>query len=111
MQIIPSTGASLAAQMGWPPNYTDETLFQPNVSVTLGARYLANNLELQEGDLYAALAAYNGGPGNASAWRALAPDDPDLFLEAVRFAETREYIRSIYEIYKIYLGIYSPVQE
>ena len=46
-------------------------------------------------------------------WRiedpALAPDDPDLFLEVVRYAETRNYIRGIYEIYNIYLGIYSPV--
>lgn len=109
MQIIPSTGASVAAQMGWPVPYSDEMLYQPNVSIELGAHYLAANRSLFDGNMYAALAAYNGGPGNASAWLALAPDDPDLFIEVVRFRETREYIRSIYEIYNIYLGIYSPV--
>jgi len=62
------------------------------------------------GNIYAALAAYNGGPGNAIAWNGLANDDPDLFLEVVRFQETRDYIRLIYEIYGAYRTIYSPVQ-
>jgi hypothetical protein len=31
-------------------------------------------------------------------------------VEVVRFAETRDYIRSIYEIYSIYKGLYSPIQ-
>ena len=109
MQIIPSTGASVAAQMGWPVPYDDDMLYQPNVSVELGAHYLASNRDLFDGNMYAALAAYNGGPGNSSVWLSLAPDDPDLFLEVVRYAETRNYIRGIYEIYNIYLGIYSPV--
>ena len=110
MQIIPSTGASVAAELGWPPNYHEDMLYQPNVSVALGARYLANNRDLLEGDLYAALAAYNGGPGNAIAWLALAPEDPDLFLEVIRYSETRDYIRGIYELYNIDTGTYSPVQ-
>jgi hypothetical protein len=33
---------------------------------------------------------------------ALSGDDPDLFLESVRFEETRNYIRNIYEIYTVY---------
>jgi soluble lytic murein transglycosylase len=109
MQIVPSTGASVAAQMGWPLNFAEDMLYQPNVSIELGAHYLATNRKLLDGDLYAALAAYNGGPGNASAWRALSGDDPDLFLEVIRYSETRDYIRGIYEIYNTYLNIYSPV--
>lgn len=108
MQIIPGTGAGIAAQMGWPNPYEEDMLYQPNVSIEFGARYLASNRDLFDGDLYAALAAYNGGPGNAGAWLALAPGDPDLFLEVIRYAETRDYIRGIYEIYHIYTGIYSP---
>jgi soluble lytic murein transglycosylase len=37
-----------------------------------------------DGDLYAALAAYNAGPGNAAIWHELAPDDPDLVLDVIR---------------------------
>ena len=109
MQIVPSTGASVAGQMAWPPFFEDYMLYQPNVSIRLGAHYLASNRDLLGGDMYAALAAYNGGPGNALAWQAIAGDDPDLFLEVVRFAETRDYIRGVYEIYNIYRTLYSPI--
>lgn len=109
MQIIPSTGGSLANQMGWPLNYHDEDLYRPIVSIRMGAYYLASNRGLLDGDLYAALAAYNAGPGNAAAWKDLAGDDPDLLLEVVRFQETRDYIRFIYEIYTIYKTLYSPL--
>ena len=109
MQIIPSTGASIANAMGWPVPYDAEDLYRPNVSVRLGAHYLASNQKLLDGDIYAALAAYNAGPGNAAAWKELGGDDPDLFLEVVRFQETRDYIRFIYEIYTIYRTLYSPV--
>ncbi len=107
MQIIPPTGASIAEDMGWPPNYTDEDLYRPLVSLTFGTAYLNKQRNSFDGDLYAALAAYNGGPLNALEWKNLAPDDPDLFLELVRFSETRNYIRSIYEIFTIYRYIYN----
>jgi soluble lytic murein transglycosylase len=80
------------------------------VSIILGADYLETNLNGLNGDVFAALAAYNAGPGNAAIWQQLANGDPDLFVEVVRFAETRDYIRSIYEIFSIYKGLYSPIQ-
>ncbi len=107
MQIIPATGHEIAGNLGWPPNYTDQDLYRPVVSVRLGSEYLAKWRDFLDGDVYAALAAYNGGPGNAIAWREIAGDDPDLFVEIVRFEETRRYIRSIYEIYNLYRRVYS----
>jgi len=109
MQIIPSTGASIARAINWPIGFKDEDLYRPIVSVRLGTQYLASNRDSLDGDLYAALAAYNAGPGNAAAWKNLAGDDPDLYLEIVRFQETRDYIRYIFEIYNIYRKLYSPV--
>jgi len=108
MQIIPSTGASIARAVGWPLPFELEDLYRPNVSIRLGTDYLASNRDQFDGNLYAALAAYNAGPGNAAAWHELAPNDPDLFLEVVRFQETRDYIRYIYEIYTVYRTLYSP---
>lgn len=110
MQIIPTTGAQIASELGEPSNYTDDDLYRPSVSVQFGVHYLANNLRLFNGDLYAALAAYNGGPGNSLEWKNLAGDDPDLFLESVRFEETRNYIRNIYEIYIVYRRLYSAAE-
>lgn len=109
MQIIPSTGASVAKSIGWPVAFDPDDLYRPHVSVRLGARYLATNQKILDGDTYAALAAYNAGPGNASVWKDLAGDDPDLLLETVRFQETRDYIRFIYEIFEIYRSLYSPL--
>lgn len=110
MQIMPETGADAAARMGWPLSFEPDMLYRPNVSVKLGTYYLASNRIYLNGDLYGALAAYNAGPGNALAWQGLSQDDPDLFLEIVRPAETRNYIRRIYEDYNIYRTLYSPVE-
>lgn len=107
MQIVPSTGREIAAELNWPPNYTDDDLYRPLVSITLGSHYLANWRDRLDGDLYAALAAYNAGPGNASAWHKLAQNDPDLFLEVIRYEETRNYIRGVYEFFNLYRRIYS----
>ncbi|MBI5963025.1 MAG: transglycosylase SLT domain-containing protein, partial [Chloroflexi bacterium] len=111
MQIIPPTGAEITSRLGWPLNYTDKDLYRPNVSVRFGTHYLARNRDLLNGDIYAALAAYNGGPGNAQQWKSLSGDDPDLFLESVRFEETRNYIRNIYEIYVIYRRLYGAATQ
>lgn len=106
MQIMPATGADLAKKLGWPPDYSDADLYRPLVSIRLGTEYLAKQREKFNGDFYAALAAYNAGPGNAEQWKAMAPDDPDLFLEMIRYVETRKYIRGIYEVFNIYRLLY-----
>jgi soluble lytic murein transglycosylase len=110
MQVIPTTGQSIVDNYGWPPDYTADDLYRPLVSVRLGARYLRSNLDYFDGDLYAALAAYNAGPGNAEAWHGLSVGDPDLFAEIIRFAESRDYIRSIYENYVVYRSLYGAAR-
>jgi len=52
------------------------------------------------------LAAYNAGPGNAQQWAALVENDPDLYMELIRFKETRTYITQIYEFYGIYRRLF-----
>ncbi len=106
MQIVPATGQDLVNQYNWPPNYTADDLLNPAVNLRLGARYLSNQRDFF-GDIYVALAAYNGGPGNANIWRELSGNDPDLFLEVIRFDETRTYIRQIAEFMNLYRQFYS----
>ena len=110
MQIIPSTGAERADKEGWPPDYSDEDLYRPIVSVKLGSAYLNFLLDYFEGDIYAALAGYNAGPGNASIWLEESSGDPDLFLEIIRFSETKTYLKNISEIFAIYRRIYTRSQ-
>ncbi|HAY85320.1 MAG TPA: hypothetical protein DCY42_10490 [Chloroflexi bacterium] len=106
MQIIPSTGEEIARLMAWPPNYTEDDLYRPFVNIRLGANYLERQLNAFGGDLYQALAAYNGGAGNTLKWIPLSNNDPDLFVEVIRFSETRNYIRYIYELFDIYRNLY-----
>ncbi|HSB03086.1 MAG TPA: tetratricopeptide repeat protein [Anaerolineales bacterium] len=108
MQIVPATGEEIAAKLSWPPAYDSKDLFRPIVSVQFGSYYLGDKRDLFGGNLYAGLAAYNGGQGNALEWQNLAGNDLDLFLEVVRFQETRNYIRGIYEIYSTYRDLYGP---
>ena len=106
MQIIPATGDQIYKNIGWPQDYTTDDLYRPIVNIRYGTDYLDTQRNIFSGDLYTALAAYNGGPGNASEWKREAPNDSDLFLEIIRFSETRDYIKRIYEIYTIYNRLY-----
>jgi len=109
MQVIPPTGQEIAQKIGWPPGYQAEDLYRPLVSVRFGTNYLAEQRDRFDGDLYAALSAYNAGPGNTIAWKELAPNDPDLFLEILRLDQPQTYIRSIYEFYALYQLFYADL--
>ncbi len=93
-QVIPSTGRDIARELGQ-DDFSSEQLFRPAVSILFGAHYLANQLSTFDGNLYYALAAYNGGPGNALRWQAAAGDDVDLFLEEMDLAEPSLYVRRV----------------
>lgn len=110
MQIMPATARDIATNLGWPPVYLDKDVYRPYINLRLGSHYLRQQIDFQEGDLYAALAGYNSGPGNAQIWRELSNGDEDLFLEVVRYQETRLYIRSIVELYNIYRMYYCRAQ-
>jgi soluble lytic murein transglycosylase len=106
MQLMPATAQELVDQSGWPSNYSAQDLYRPVVNLKLGIDYLAHQRQYFDGDLYVMLAGYNGGPGNAAAWKELSGNDPDLFLETVRIQETRDYIMHIVEVFSIYERLY-----
>jgi soluble lytic murein transglycosylase len=107
MQVIPTTGAAIAIELGWPSGYSEADLHRPIVSVRFGTHYLEQQRDSFDGDLMAALAAYNGGPGNAAIWLERAGGDLDLFYEVIGYEETRTYLRTIYEVFNIYRDLYA----
>ncbi|MBE0696099.1 MAG: transglycosylase SLT domain-containing protein, partial [Anaerolineaceae bacterium] len=106
MQIMPATGKEIASNISWPEDYVDEDLYRPEISIIFGSQYLARQRDYFDNSIFAALAAYNGGPGNTIIWNQLAGGDPDLLLEVIRADETRKYITQIYEFFNIYRLIY-----
>ncbi len=105
MQVIPPTGDYIAANIGW-PNYQESDLNRPYINVEFGAWYFRQQMRAFDGNAYAALAAYNAGPGNSKRWFDISNNDPDLFLEVVRLSEPRRYIRRINEFYDIYSDVF-----
>jgi soluble lytic murein transglycosylase len=108
MQVVPATAEQIAGELNWPPSYDTEDLYRPVVSVTFGSYYLDKTRDMLGGSIYGGLAAYNAGPGSAIVWNELAGGDPDLLVEIIRFQETRDYVRYIYEIFSTYRLLYSP---
>ena len=105
-QIVPSTGEWIAAHLGW-PEYRPEDLDKPYVSLKFGAWYLAYQIQDFDGNVFAALAAYNAGPGNAIRWlSAENGSDEDLFVEGITFAESQLYVKRLYEYYFAYHALY-----
>lgn len=104
-QIIPATGDYIAGKLGR-TGFQVSDLQRPVVNVPFGAFYLAEQLTLFGGDIHAALAAYNAGPGNALRWHGVAGGDIDLFVETINFAETRLYVQNIYRWYTVYRQLY-----
>jgi len=80
MQIMPAT----AERFGVPA----ESIFQPEVNLEVGVRYLAKLRQRYEGDLSLMLAAYNAGEATVERFGGVPP-----------YRETQEYIRRIYRIY------------
>ncbi|MEW6579551.1 MAG: tetratricopeptide repeat protein [Chloroflexota bacterium] len=105
MQIIPDTGQWIALQLGW-RDYQNSDVYRPYVNVAFGTYYLRYVMDSLDGLPYAALAGYNGGPGNAAQWLSISGPDLDLFVQTISFDETRTYVRRIYEQYSIYRALY-----
>jgi soluble lytic murein transglycosylase len=104
-QVIPTTAQGIAEELK-EDDFLNSHLFRPRVSLRFGAHYLGAQIEALDGDLPAALSAYNGGPGNASRWQEAGGGDPDVFLETIEFSETRAYVEVVLENYATYLYAY-----
>ncbi len=109
MQVMPATG-DYVAQRGNFGNYDPTQLYLPYISVKYGAWYMNQQLGIFDGNQFAALAAYNAGPGNVLEWIEVS-EDLDIFVESIPFWESRLYIRNIYVNLAAYRRIYGSAAE
>ena len=111
MQIMPTTGRSIARTLKVPYN-DSRTLLDPTTSIRFGAHYLRRLLDRFGGHPALATAAYNAGPSRAERWRPADADlDADIWIDTVPYAETRRYVQRVLYytvIYQHRLGV--PVQ-
>ena len=106
MQVMPGTGRGLAQGAGL-DGWDVEMLFQPEINLHLGTRYLASQMRTYDGNLPFVFSAYNAGPGRVTRWRRF-PEarDPEMFTERIPFEETREYVKILIRNIALYRGLY-----
>ncbi|MBD2343035.1 lytic transglycosylase domain-containing protein [Anabaena subtropica] len=107
MQVMPDTAKWIASKI--PLDIKTIDLVNPNDNVMLGTWYLDHTHEQYGNNSMLAIASYNAGPGNVARWlRTLPKEDPDDFVEAIPFNETRDYVRQVFGNYWNYLRLYNP---
>ncbi|MCG9478943.1 MAG: transglycosylase SLT domain-containing protein [Actinomycetia bacterium] len=106
MQIMPATGRGIAQDLGVQEFDTDQ-LFDPEVSINMGAYYLKQQLNGFGGNKFYASGAYNGGPGAMASW-VNRWGDKDLyeFVENIPYDETRDYVKKVMGNYYMYRLLY-----
>ena len=106
MQLMPATGAGVAADAGVEP-WEGDLLYHPEINVYLGTRLLAGHMEDYSGSLPAVFSAYNAGPHRVEWWSEYPEYGLDeLFTERIPFAETRGYVRILARNRALYAGLY-----
>ena len=108
MQLMPATAEWVAGQRGR-RDFEPEQAYWPYINVDFGTYYLNWALQQLDGSLPAALAGYNGGPGNAARWRKLAPGDDDLMVASIDFGETRVYVQQVLNQLDAYRRLYGTL--
>ena len=110
MQLMPPTAAWMAEQMGM-DDFKPEYVWLPEVNIAIGSFYLNWLVNLYDGNIDLALAAYNAGLGNVNRWLA----DPEFSadgqtLDNIPFPETYNYLRRVHQrqrIYRVLIAIYT----
>ena len=106
VQVMPATGARVAALMGR-DDFRVEKLLSPETNIGVGTWYMGQLLDRFAGQYPLAVGAYDGGPHNIGRWLRSKQGIPlEEFIEEIAFDETRNYIKKVMRFYSIYADIY-----
>ena len=107
MQLMPGTARKVAkdAKLARPKG---DDLYQEQLNITLGSRYLAELLETFNGNRVLALAAYNAGPHRVNNWLGEEEDavPADVWIESIPFRETRDYVQAVLTYRALFVGLH-----
>ena len=89
MQITPDTADTIENLSGG-ETFVYDDLADPELNIRYGTFYLAYLLDKYDGDVVAALAAYNAGEGNADEW-----GGAGMKIDDIEFPETYDYVQDV----------------
>ena len=101
MQITPAAANEIERLSGG-TTFRLEDLGDPEINIRYGTFLLRELIDRYDGDVAAALAAYNAGPGNADEW-----GGSELRVEEIPFPETRAYVEEVLEKQRSYREEYA----
>jgi soluble lytic murein transglycosylase len=102
MQLLPGVAKQLAKTEKLPYGNARD-LFDPDLNVQLGTRFLGRMADRYDGSPWLASAAYNAGEAPVGRWLdARAALEPDFFIETIPYRETREYVARVLAFSVIY---------
>jgi soluble lytic murein transglycosylase len=100
MQITPEAANEIERHSGG-TTFKLKDLSDPEINIRYGTYLLRELLDRYDGDVVAALAAYNAGPGNVDKW-----GGSDLSIEGIPFPETRAYVEEVLDKQRAYRDKY-----
>lgn len=115
MQIIPSTGKILAQKLEITP-FRKSKMYESQTNIKMGTYYLANLIKRFNGNVFLAVAGYNGGPVRVKKWvdewfdGDLSKVDIDEFVQRIPIRETRNYVQKVMGSYYEYKRLYDGKQ-
>ncbi len=106
MQLMPATGKRLSKKLKIHLS-SNERLFDPDLNVRLGSRYLGNLVKEFNGALVPAIASYNAGKQPVKRWWDKRGDESiEIFIEKIPYQETRSYVKKVLGYLREYRRIY-----
>jgi soluble lytic murein transglycosylase len=107
MQLLPSTGKSIAKKQG-DKHFTTSELLDPTTNLKLGTIDLKKSIDRYNGQIEYALASYNAGDSPVHTWIAK-NDYKDIpeWVESIPYSETREYVQGIMRNRELYRAVYA----
>jgi soluble lytic murein transglycosylase len=91
MQILPDTAKFIAKRSGG-TEFELRDLANPQINISYGCWYLRYLIQRYDGNQLAAIAAYNAGHERVDAW-----GGRSLKLDDIRFPETRDYAKDVFD--------------
>ena len=101
MQITPEAAKDIARHSGATSFHTSD-LSDPEINIKYGTYLLAERIADYGGNVAAALASYNAGPGPVEEW-----GGSELKVENITYPETRAYVELVLERQKEYREKYA----
>ena len=111
MQMTESTAQEMNEMTNTTDYITEESLYNENINIELGCKYLSDLIARYNGNYYLAVCAYNAGIGNVNSWiedgkMSESLDTTDISLP---FLETTNYLKKVISNYEVYKTLYPQI--